>query len=109
MLPMLEGGVVGVMAFSYNRNRVFEESGRTFKTLLVRQCALAFERIRLRSQELAQREAAEQSAAAEKRARGDVELLYELIATANRLDSVDEIYQLALRRTCSSGTGGASR
>lgn len=76
-------GITGVMSYTFDQDHSFDESERTFMTLLARQCALAFERIRHAEQE--------------KHARGDVELLYELIATSNRLDNVEDVYAFALR------------
>ena len=88
---------LGVMVYSYASEHAFEDSERTFQCLLARQCALALDRFRMQREERTLREAAERLAAAETQARGDVELLYELIASANRLDNVDEVYTLALR------------
>jgi signal transduction histidine kinase len=77
------GAVTGVISYTYDHDHPFEESERTFMTLLARQCGIAFERIR--------------HAEAEKASRADVELLYELIATSNRLDKVEDVYAFALR------------
>ena len=77
------GAVTGVVSYTYDHDHPFEESERTFMTLLARQCGIAFERIR--------------NAEAEKASRADVELLYELIATSNRLDKVEDVYAFALR------------
>ncbi len=84
LLPFHSHGVVtGVISYTYDHDHPFEESERTFMTLLARQCGIAFERIR--------------HAEAEKASRADVELLYELIATSNRLDKVEDVYAFALR------------
>jgi signal transduction histidine kinase len=88
---------IGVMVYSYENEHAFEDSERTFQCLLARQCALAIERLRMHREERTLREAAERLAAAETQARGDVELLYEVIASANRLESIDDVYALVLR------------
>ncbi|HTL35780.1 MAG TPA: ATP-binding protein, partial [Kofleriaceae bacterium] len=98
IIPLqLNGTLLGVMVYSYPSDHVFEDSERTFQRLLARQCALAFDRVRMHREERTIREAAERLAAAEKQARGDVELLYELIASVNRLDSIEEVYAIVLR------------
>lgn len=85
LLPLhsAAGAVTGVMSYTFDQDHAFEESERTFMTLLARVCGVTFERIR--------------QTEAEKASRADVELLYELIATSNRLDSVEEVYAFALR------------
>ncbi|HUS29007.1 MAG TPA: ATP-binding protein [Kofleriaceae bacterium] len=98
IVPMQAHGVtLGVMAYSYANEHTFEDSERTFQRLLARQCALAFDRARMHREERTLREAAERLASAEKQARGDVELLYELIASVNRLDGIDDVYALVMR------------
>lgn len=77
------GLVTGVISYTYDHDHPFEESERTFMRLLARQCGIAFERIH--------------HAEVEKASRADVELLYELIATNNRLDQVEDVYAFALR------------
>ena len=94
---LLHGAAFGVMAYSYPTDHVFEDSERTFQQMLGRQCSLAFDRVRMLREERTLREAAERLAAAEKQARGDIELLYELIASVNRIDSIDDVYALVLR------------
>jgi signal transduction histidine kinase len=98
ILPIVaDSAIRGVLAYSYGQPRSFERTDRAFKTILARQCALALERIHLHEQDRALREAAERAVIAEKLARNDVELLYELTATVARLDSVEAVYELALQ------------
>jgi signal transduction histidine kinase len=98
ILPLVAGDTpVGALTFAYPSEREFDEAGRTYKLILARHCALAIARVQLLERERAQREDAERAAASEKHARGDVELLYELIASFNRLDDIDAVYDLALR------------
>ncbi|NVB82016.1 MAG: GAF domain-containing protein [Kofleriaceae bacterium] len=98
ILPIVaDSAIRGVLAYSYAHPRSFERIDRAFKTILARQCALALERLHLQEQDRALREAAERAASAEKQARSDVELLYELTATVARLDSVEAVYDLALQ------------
>jgi signal transduction histidine kinase len=98
VIPLyLHGATFGVMSYSYPDEHAFEDSERTFQQMLARQCSLAFDRVRMLREERTLREAAERLAAAEKQARGDVELLYEVIASVNRIDSIDDVYTLVLR------------
>lgn len=98
ILPLSAGKTpLGAMCLTYRSERTFDDTGMNFKTILARHCALALARLQLLERERAQREAAEGLAIAEKQARGDVELLYELIASLNRLDEIDAVYNLALR------------
>lgn len=94
---VVDGAVRGVLAYSYDHERTFEHTDRAFKTMLARQGALALARIQLQEEDRALREAAERSVAAEKQARSDVELLYELTATVGRLDSVEAVHDIALQ------------
>jgi signal transduction histidine kinase len=91
-----DNGPFGVLCFAFDRVRVYEDADRAFKAVLVRQVALALERVHLQAEERAQREAAERAAAAEKSARIEAELLYEVTGTANALDELEPIYALAL-------------
>ncbi len=86
----------GALCFLYAGEHVFDDAEKTFQTLLARHCALALERVQLLDEERKQRTEAVRAAAAEKQARGDVELLYELIASFNRLDDINAVYELAL-------------
>lgn len=84
LVPMhAHGAMLGVMAYSYGSEHAFEDSERTFQALLARQCALALDRLRMHREERTLREAAE--------------LLYELTASVNRLDSIDDVFALVLR------------
>ena len=97
ILPVCaDNEVLGGLAFTYDHERSFEGPDRAFKTILARQCALAFERLQLHEEERALREAAEQAANAERVARADIEVLYELIAAVNGLDQIEPIFELAL-------------
>jgi signal transduction histidine kinase len=76
LLPVACGGdMLGVLCFTYDRKREFDDTGRAFKALLARQCALAFERIA---------------------ARGEIELVYGLVAGANATDDLEAVHELAL-------------
>lgn len=98
VLPVtVDDRTLGGITFTFNIEREFTAADRAFKAILARQCGLAFARVQRQAQERALRESAERSAAAEKEARTDIELLYELIATANQVDEVDAVYDLALR------------
>jgi signal transduction histidine kinase len=97
ILPLTADDVpLGALIFTYDHDRTFEAPDRAFKVILARQCALALLRLRLQMEERAQREAAERAAEAEKAARVDAELLYELSATVTALDDLDAIYEHAL-------------
>lgn len=97
VLPItVDDRALGGVIFAFDVEREFTGADRAFKSVLARQCGLAFARVQRQQEERALREAAERAAAAEKEARTDIEILYELIATANRLDEVDAVYQLAL-------------
>jgi signal transduction histidine kinase len=94
--PTGDNGPFGALCFAFDHVRVYEDADRAFKAVLVRQVALALERVHLQAEERAQREAAERAAAAEKAARIEAELLYEVTGTANALDDLEPIYDLAL-------------
>jgi signal transduction histidine kinase len=101
LVPLVAGSaLIGALAFTYAGEREFDDATRAYKTLLARHFALALTRIQLHDDEAAQREAAVRAAAAEKQARGDIELLYELIASFNRLDDIEHVYRLALESVC---------
>jgi len=93
---MADHELLGGIVFGYDHERTFAGPDRAFKTILARQCALALERVQLHQEERALREDAERAAAAEKRARGDAELLYQLTSAVNGLDEIDAVHDLAL-------------
>ena len=83
VLPVAgDHGVLAVACFAYDHERRFEGPDRAFKSVLVRQCALALERIQLQEEERARRL--------------ESELLFEVTARANELDDVEAVYHLAL-------------
>jgi len=97
LLPVIaDHEPLGALVFGYDHERAFEGPDRAFKAILARQCALALERTTLHDEERALREAAEQAAVAERAARSDIELLYELIAAANQLDQTEAVFEVAL-------------
>lgn len=84
IVPFIVGDIKrGGICFTYPRERTFDEAERTYQTLLARHCALALSRVYWLEQERDQRAAVEQ--------------LYELIASFNRLDEIDDVYNLALQ------------
>jgi signal transduction histidine kinase len=90
VLPLIgDRGVLAVACFAYDHERKFDAPDRAFKSILVRQCAIALERMERHDEERALRETAQQ-------ARHESELLYEVTARANELDDVDAVYRLAL-------------
>lgn len=96
-LPItIEDRTLGGVVFSFDRQRNFTGPDRAFKAILARQSGLAFARVEQQEHERALREAAERAASAEKAARREIELLYELISSANQLDELDAVYDLAL-------------
>jgi signal transduction histidine kinase len=97
IIPCTAGSMaVGALLFTYASERTFDDAEKMYQTLLARHCALAIARVDSLEQERAQREAAVLAARAEKQARADVELLYELIAAFNRLEDIDAVYRFAL-------------
>ena len=108
-MPGLRGGVdplvpgeqpLGVLVLGYAAERELTRPDRAFKAILARQCALAIARVRQHAAERALREQAEHAAAAEKEARAETELLFDLIAAANQLDDVDAFHDRALHTVC---------
>ena len=98
IVPLVaESAVRGVLGYTFDQPRTFERTDRAFKTILARQASLALDRIQLREEDRALRVAAERAAAAERQARDEIELLYELTATVARLDSLEAVYDLALQ------------
>jgi signal transduction histidine kinase len=97
ILPLRAGDtVMGALCFTYAGARVFDDTGRHFKMIIARHLALALARVQLSEQERQARQVAEEAARAERQARNDVETLYELIASLNRLDDIEAIYDYAL-------------
>ncbi len=104
-LPItIENRTLGGVVFSFDRDRTFTGPDRAFKAILARQCGLAIARVEQQDHERALREAAESAAVAEKAARTEIELLYDLTASANQLDDLDAVYDLALQ-TVRRGAG----
>ena len=96
-LPVvIEGRALAGIVFTFDREREFTIPERAFKAIIARQTGLALERIQQHEHERALREAAERAAIAEKEARSEIELLYDLIASANQLDDPKAVYDLAL-------------
>jgi signal transduction histidine kinase len=93
---MIEDRTLGGVVLTFDRERAFTGPDRAFKSILVRQCALALARVEQQEQERALREAAERAAAAEKEARSEIELLFGLISSVNQLDDVTAVFDLAL-------------
>jgi len=90
ILPVVAGDQTwGVLCFTYDHVRTFEPSDRAFKAILARQCALALERLQLHDEQRA-------AAAAERAAREETELLYELITSVNARDDLETVYELTL-------------
>ncbi|HEY5944528.1 MAG TPA: ATP-binding protein [Kofleriaceae bacterium] len=97
ILPIaVDEGTLGCIVYTFDREREFTAPDRAFKTILARQCGLALARVHQHEQERALREAAEQAASAEKEARNEIELLYDLIAAVNHLEDPAAVYDLAL-------------
>ncbi|HEY5923885.1 MAG TPA: ATP-binding protein [Kofleriaceae bacterium] len=100
-LPIvIHGQPLAGIVFTFDREREFSTTERAFKSILARQCALALARVQQQEQERALREAAERSAAAERDARSEIELLYDLIASVNQLDDPKAVYDIALHTVC---------
>lgn len=98
VLPLTAGDTaLGSLCFTFDHERTFDDAERTFHGILGHHLGLALARAQLIAEERAQRLAAENAARAEKQARADVETLYELIASLNRLDDIDAVYEYALR------------
>jgi signal transduction histidine kinase len=98
IVPLRAGDtVLGSLCFTYAGPRVFDDTSKNFKMIVARHLALALARVQLYEQERQARQVAEDAARAEKQARADVETLYELIASLNRLDDIDAIYDYSLR------------
>ena len=90
ILPVIcEHQVWGVACFTYDRERAFEPADRAYKGILARQIAHALERVQLHEEERA-------AAAAEKAAREEIELVYQLITAVNATDDLDAVYELTL-------------
>lgn len=87
---------LGGIVFTFDHEREFSKPDRAFKSILARQCALALARVQLQEQERAQREAAERAAVAEREARTEIELLYDLTSQVNQLDDLAAVHDLAL-------------
>jgi signal transduction histidine kinase len=100
-LPVVSDGrpLAGIV-FTFDHEREYTTADKAFKAILARQCALALARVLQQEQERALREAAERAAAAEKEARTEIELLYDLIASANQLDDPNAVFDLALHTVC---------
>ena len=82
-VPLLSGeAVLGALAFAFGGLRSFDSDERRFLTLLGDHSALALERALLYE--------------AERRARSESELLYELVGTANRASDAEAVYDAAL-------------
>ncbi len=97
IVPLRAGDTVhGSLCFTYSGPRVFDDAGRHFKMIIARHLALALARVQLLEQERQARQVAEEAARAEKQARADVETLYELIASLNRIDDIADVYDYAL-------------
>jgi signal transduction histidine kinase len=79
---VLDDRPLGGIVFAFDREREFTTSDRAFKAILARQCTLALSRVQLQQQE--------------REARGEIELLYELTATAHQHDDPAAIYDAAL-------------
>src|SRR5690606_38800560 len=83
IIPLLVGDQrLGAICLTYDHERVFDEMGRNFKTIVARNCALPLERVQLlageraHAGERAQLEAAERAASlAEESARAREEIL----------------------------------
>jgi signal transduction histidine kinase len=96
VLPLVTyGRPFGGIAFSYVHAADSHEN-RMYLELVVRQCAVAFERVKLLEAERAARQAAEGAAAGADQARKEAELLYDLAVEVNRTDDLARIYELAL-------------
>jgi signal transduction histidine kinase len=92
-LPVACGGAtLGVLFLTYDHVREFGTADRAFKAVVARQCALALERVKLHEEERA-------AAAAERIAREESELLYELISRVNAIGDLEAVYELTLDAT----------
>ena len=93
VLPIAcDGPPLGVLCLTFDHVRDFAAADRAFKAIIARQCAFALERVKLHEEEQA-------AALAERCAREDSELLYELISRVNATSELETVYQLTLDAT----------